>query len=202
MNRDVAIFVDRDGTLIEEVKHLTEIEQIRMIATAVEAIRRANQAGVRTVVITNQSVIARGYLTEEGLKRIHEDLRLRFREGGARLDAFYYCPHHPDQGTGPFVVDCNCRKPKPGMLLQASAEMGLDLHRSVMIGDTLGDVEAGHRAGAKSVLVETGYGAQIAAELGRGCEAVAPLAYPDYIASDILQAVNWSLEKIGERTPG
>ena len=202
MNRQVAIFIDRDGTLIEEVKHLTEQKQIRIIATAFEAIRRANQADVRTVVITNQSVIARGYLSQAELGLIHEDLRARFKRAGASLDAFYYCPHHPAEGSAPFVVDCNCRKPKPGMLLQASAEMGLDLGRSVMIGDTLADVEAGHRAGTTGVLVKTGYGAEIAAELAGCHESLSPLAYPDYIASDILQAVNWSLEKISERAAG
>jgi D,D-heptose 1,7-bisphosphate phosphatase len=198
VNRQAAIFFDRDGTLIEDVNHLTEKEQVRIIATAFEAVRRANQAGLQAVVITNQSVVARGYLSEAALELIHEDLRLRFEKGGARLDAFYYCPHHPDQGTGALTVDCNCRKPRPGMLLQASEEMGLDLRGSVMIGDTLSDVEAGHRAGTRSVLVKTGHGARIAAELSDSRDTLNPLAYPDWIASDILQAVNWSLEKIRE----
>ena len=200
MKKKAALFIDRDGTLIEETNYLVSAEQIQVFPHSFEAVRQINDQGVPAILVTNQSAVARGLLSEQQLTDIHRSLESLFNQNGARLDAIYYCPHHPYEGSGPYTVECDCRKPKPGLLLQAAFELELDLSRCVVIGDTLSDVEAGHRVGSLSVLVKTGYGAEIAALLEEKSESRQAASYPDYIASDILQAVNWSLERIGEKS--
>lgn len=165
MPADVAVFLDRDGTLIEEVNYLSRVGQVRLIPGAAEAIRRVNEAGARVVVVTNQAGVARGYFPESRVAEVHAHLSAVLGEQAARVDAYYYCPHHATEGVGTFRVDCDCRKPKPGMLRAAAHDMGLDLSRSWMIGDKVCDLKAGAAAGCRTVLVQTGYGAAVAAPL-------------------------------------
>ena len=150
-----ALFIDRDGTLCELVPYLHRAEQAKLIDGAAAAIRTARAAGYRIVVITNQSGIARGYFRHEDFEKVNRKLVDDLSRQGATIDRFYYCPHHPD-----FDQNCRCRKPQPGMLQQAALELRLDLGRSLMVGDTIEDLIAGCRAGAESILVKTGYGAE------------------------------------------
>lgn len=160
MPRD-AVFLDRDGTLIEEVHYLARPEQVRLIPGAAEAVRRLNHLGVLVVVVTNQAGVARGYFPESRVAEVHAHLAMLLAEQGARVDAFYFCPHHPTEGAGAYRVACDCRKPRPGMLLAAARDLDIDLSRSWMIGDKPCDAEAGRAAGCRSVLVRTGHGAHL-----------------------------------------
>ncbi len=178
-----AVFMDRDGTLNEDVNYLSRMDQLRIYPQTFEAIRLINAAGLKAIVVTNQSGIARGYFTEDFVRTVHDRINELLEADGARIDGFYVCPHHPVYGNGIYKQHCNCRKPEPGLLLQAAAEMNIDLARSYMIGDMLKDVEAGKRAGAKGILVRTGYGANIVRT-----------DMPVYIAEDILDAVRWVLK--------
>ena len=195
-----AVFLDRDGTLIVEKNYLLTTDQIEVFPHSYEALRRINESGFFAILVTNQSAVARGLLSEGQLAEIHRDLLNRLARTGCHLDAIYYCPHHPSEGSGIYTFECPCRKPKPGLLVRAATDFELNLSRCVMIGDTLADITAGHRAGSLSVLVRTGYGSETAASLRQADRASRTEWYPDHIASDILQAVDWSLEKIGERS--
>lgn len=146
-----AVFLDRDGVLIEEVDYLGDPRGLRLIPSAPAALRRLSRAGFRVIVISNQSGVARGYFSLSALRRIHARLRAELRARGARLDAIYYCPHHPDDG-------CRCRKPETELLARAGRRFGLDLGRSFFIGDTSVDVRTARRAGCAPLLVRTGYG--------------------------------------------
>ena len=152
-NKQKAIFLDRDGTINEHVGFITKPDQIKLIDGSAEAIRRINESGYLAIVITNQPVIARGEVTHEGLREIHNKLETLLGEEGAYLDAIYYCPHHPDCGFEGEIkelkIDCDCRKPKPGMILKAAEDYNIDLKESWMIGDSVADVLCGERAGCK-----------------------------------------------------
>jgi len=148
-----AVFLDRDGTLLEHVPYLNQPSQVRLAAGAAEAIRLFKQRGYLTVVITNQSAVARGMLDEPTLAEIHRVMQDALRAESAEVDAIYYCPHHPEGPIEAYRKACACRKPEPGMLLHAAAEHGIDLAASVMIGDSLADVQAGRRAGCKTILL-------------------------------------------------
>ena len=184
-----AIFLDRDGTLIEEVGYLQRLEDIQIYPEAFEAVEKINQSGARAIVITNQSAIARGLIAEEDLEQVHRFLADAFDQNKARIDAFYHCPHHPTEGTGTNTRACDCRKPQPGLFLRAAQDLQLDLGASHMIGDKLQDIEAGHQAGCRSILVKTGYGQEEASN-----SLSNPLQRPDHISVNILEAVNWILE--------
>jgi D-glycero-D-manno-heptose 1,7-bisphosphate phosphatase len=189
-----AIFVDRDGVVLEMVDYLNRIEQVVLAPGVARAIRAANDTGVPLVIVTNQSAIARGLLTEPGLHAIHAHMKELLAAEGARVDAIYYCPHHPEAGVTAYRRDCDCRKPKPGMLRQAAADLGLDLSRSVMVGDNATDIEAGHKAGlARTLLVLTGHGRKAAATL-RGT-SLAPSATYDGAA----EAIRAALEAVKPR---
>lgn len=148
-----AVFLDRDGTLNEEVDFLRDPAELRLLPGVADAVRRLNEAGLVCVVVTNQSGIARGLLDEADLAVIHAELERQLAGGGARLDALYHCPHHPDFGER---VDCDCRKPRPGLLRRAAQDLDLDLARSVVIGDSPRDLEAGAALGIPGLLVESG----------------------------------------------
>lgn len=152
-----AVFLDRDGTLIELVHHLADPGAVRLIPGAGAAVRRLAEAGFVTVVVTNQSVIGRGLLTEDGLAEIHEVMHRQLAAEGGRVDHVYFCPTAPVT-KDPTVIEDPMRKPGPGMLLQAAREHGLDLAASWMVGDTVSDILAGRHAGCRTVLVRTGYG--------------------------------------------
>lgn len=150
-----AAFIDRDGTINVNVHHLHRVEDLQLIPGTAQAITKLNTAGYVVIIITNQSAIARGLLTEPGLTQIHTELKRQLAQQNATINAIYHCPHHPDHGE---KVICNCRKPKPHMLQQAAADHNLDLTQSVMIGDSLTDLQAGWNAECQSALVATGYG--------------------------------------------
>jgi D-glycero-D-manno-heptose 1,7-bisphosphate phosphatase len=143
---DPAVFLDRDGTLIEDVDYPRDPEAVRMLDGAVEALGDLRKAGYRLVVVSNQSGIGRGLVTAEDARRVHERFVAELARHGVELDDVRYCPHAPGEG-------CNCRKPAPAMLLAAAADLGLDLAASFMIGDKASDVEAGRRAGCRTVLL-------------------------------------------------
>jgi D-glycero-D-manno-heptose 1,7-bisphosphate phosphatase len=178
-----AAFLDRDGTIIREVDYLGSPTQVRLLPRAGEALRLLNEAGLAVVVTTNQSGIARGMLTEDDLEKIHLVLEERLAHREARLDGIYYCPHHPGVGTEPYKKRCQCRKPSPGMLERAARELDLELSQSYAVGDGARDVEAGRRAGCRTVLVRTGHGDAVdAVSLG-----------PDFVARNLFEAVKWIL---------
>lgn len=154
-----AIFFDRDGVLIEDSHYVGSVAEVRLIPGAAEAVRRVQAAGYAAVVVTNQSGVARGLFPESQVGLIHTHIEA---ETGLRFDRWEYCPHHTDGAVPEFTHDCDCRKPKPGMLLRAAAALGLDLSRSWMIGDRASDLDAGFAAGCKAILVRTGYGANVA----------------------------------------
>jgi D-glycero-D-manno-heptose 1,7-bisphosphate phosphatase len=156
-----AAFLDRDGTVIELVHHLTDPAEVRLIPGAGEAIARLNGAGIAVAIVTNQSVIGRGKLTEDGLARVHAEMTRQLDAHGAVLDAVHHCPLAPTVGD-PRVIEHPDRKPGPGMLLRASRDLGLALPRSVMVGDTISDMLAGRNAGVgATILVRTGYGGRV-----------------------------------------
>ncbi|HKQ78355.1 MAG TPA: HAD family hydrolase [Blastocatellia bacterium] len=185
-----AIFLDRDGTLNKEDGHITAPDQFRLYNFAAEAVRLINQSGWMAVVLTNQSGVARDYLTETTLLKIHERMEESLRSQGAWIDAVYYCPHHPDFGSPPYRLDCDCRKPRPGLVERASRDLNLDLRRCYVIGDRYRDIEAGHAVGASGVMVMTGLGRE---------EYEADRRHwprqPDHVAEDLLEAVKWVLRK-------
>jgi len=184
-----AVFLDRDGTLTEEVGYVNHPKRLRLLPHTGEAIRRLNAAGIPAVVVTNQAGLARGYFTEDILHATNAELRAQLAAAGAHLDGLYFCPHHPTEGEAPFRMRCECRKPKPGMLRQAAAELDLDLRRSFMIGDKGSDLEVAPPVGARGVLVLTGYGLG-EWEYRREHFRVTP----DHVAKDLLDAVEWVLK--------
>ncbi|WP_337833269.1 D-glycero-beta-D-manno-heptose 1,7-bisphosphate 7-phosphatase [Geoanaerobacter pelophilus] len=155
-----AVFIDRDGTINEEKEYLYRPEAFEFIPGVPEAIRILGEAGFLVVVVTNQSGVARGYYGEDDVRSLHRYMDELLLTAGAKVDAYYFCPHHPVNGVGEYRIDCRCRKPMPGMLLQAVSDLGIDLSASWMIGDKLADVEAGIAAGCRSAMVLTGYGTE------------------------------------------
>jgi len=188
-----AVFVDRDGVLIIDVHHLASASQIEILPGVPESLRRLRDAGWAAVVVTNQSVVARGLVTEEGLREIHRALEAQLRSRGAAVDAVYYCPHHPEGAVAAFRVVCDCRKPEAGLLLRAAADLGIDLAASVMVGDAASDVEAGRRAGCRTVLLRA------AQESGA---PPAGRAAADHVATDLADAVRWILATPAEGRSG
>jgi D-glycero-D-manno-heptose 1,7-bisphosphate phosphatase len=192
-----AIFMDRDGTVSQEVGYIVHLDRYALLPRSLEAIRRINAAGFAAIVATNQSGVARGLFSEELVGQVHRRLQDWLADGGARLDGIYYCPHHPREGNGPFTGPCDCRKPRPGMLQRAATEHGLDLGRSYMIGDTGRDLGAAVAAGATPVLVLTGYGRGELEHLRHRWTAE-----PAFIAEDLLDAVTWILARPAAGAPG
>lgn len=192
MQKNRAIFLDRDGTINEEVGYIESLDRLVIIPAAFEAIRLINLSGFRAVVITNQAGIAKRLFDETFVKQTNEHLQAALIQKGATIDAFYFCPHHPTEGVPPYRRVCDCRKPAPGLFYQAARDMAIDLAGSFMIGDRYRDMEAAHRAGVKGVLVKTGYGADVLENVGPDQET--PEGKPDHIAQDILKAVHWILE--------
>ena len=181
-----AVFLDRDGTIIEERGYLDRIELLELFPFTVDAIRLLNRAGFATVVVTNQGGIGRGIIDEPFLRRVHDTLDARLAAGHARIDRYYFCPHHPDAVRAELRLRCTCRKPAAGMIEQACREMSLDPRRSVTIGDRRLDVVCGNAAGTRAVLVRTGHGAHE--------EAMPPgTARPDAILNNLMEAVGWIL---------
>jgi D-glycero-D-manno-heptose 1,7-bisphosphate phosphatase len=153
-----AVFVDRDGTLIEEAGYLNHLDRLVFFPYSVDAVRQLNRGGFSVVVITNQAGIARGIVPESFLAKAHQHISARLEAGGATVGAYYHCPHHPDGIVESLRRKCDCRKPQPGLLLRAAADLDIDLARSFTVGDRWQDLQAGRAAGTGAVLVRTGYG--------------------------------------------
>jgi D-glycero-D-manno-heptose 1,7-bisphosphate phosphatase len=184
-----AIFIDRDGTINEDIGYVSSPDDLRLYPYAAEAVRLVNQSGLQAIVITNQSGIARGYYNEDTLAVIHDRMITELGRDGARIDAIYYCPHHPRIGDDRYRQMCACRKPRPGMLRQAAREHSIDLTRSYVIGDKASDINLATNAGARGVLVLTGYGRETLKHRDRWpCE-------PAIIADDLLDAVKQILDR-------
>jgi len=192
MKEKTAIFLDRDGTINDEVGYLDSADKLRIIPAAFEAVRLINASGMKAVVISNQAGVAKGLFTEEFVRKINGQIQSALLVQGALIDRFYFCPHHPTEGIDPYRLICDCRKPEPGLLHQAAADLNIDLARSYVIGDRLRDVETAHRAGAKGVLVMTGHGQDLMQDAGP--DRANELNQPDYVAQDILEAVHWILK--------
>lgn len=164
------VFLDRDGNINIEKDYLYKIEEFEFIDGAKEAIKIFNNLGYLVVVVTNQSGIARGYYDENNVKALHEYLKKEVNKIGGNIDGFYFCPHHPQKGIGKYKLDCNCRKPQPGMFLDAKKDLNIDLLSSIMVGDKISDIEAGKNLGMRSILVKTGHGLEEEKKLGDFCE--------------------------------
>jgi D-glycero-D-manno-heptose 1,7-bisphosphate phosphatase len=180
-----AIFLDRDGTINEEVGYLRSLTQLALLPQALTAIKLINASGMKSIVVTNQSGVARGFFTATFVDEVHRQIQEMLLPHQAHLDAFYFCPHHPE-GLGIYRQECGCRKPEPGMLLTAARDLGIDLGQSYLIGDTGKDMQAAARAGVKAVLVRTGY--------GRVAETERSEIAPYHVADDILEAVKWIMQ--------
>jgi len=196
--------LDRDGTIIEEAGYLKDIKDIKLIKGSAQAIKKLNDANILTIVITNQSGVARGYYDENCVHLIHERLSQLLKQQGACLDAIYYCPHLKNGTVTEYSMDCNCRKPEIGMFLKAIKKFSIDLNKSFMIGDKSSDIKAGQRAGCKTILVKTGYGEQTSEcfkiplnpPLRKGeivGAGLAPPLQPDFIAYNLQDAIEWIL---------
>ena len=158
MHLKPAVFLDRDGVVIEDSHYVDSAERVQLIPGSAESIAALNRAGWVVVIVTNQSGVARGLFPVEAVKNVHNRLEELLQGHGAKFDGAYFCPHYPESQLEEYRRDCDCRKPKPGMILQAARELNLDLSRSWMIGDRVSDLEAGAAAGCRTVLVRTGYG--------------------------------------------
>lgn len=189
--RRPVVFVDRDGTLNREVHYLRRVRDLRLIRGAGEGVRRLGGAGFAVVVVTNQSAVARGILDLDCLAEIHRVLRARLARTGALLDGVYVCPHHPD-----WTGRCRCRKPAAGLVKRAVRELGLDLHLSYVVGDSVADLRLAATIGARGVLVLTGHGRQTVRDLdrdGRGVRA-------DRIATSFRTAAEWIIDDARRRS--
>lgn len=189
-----AVFLDRDGTICKEVGYLSHPDQLELLPGSAAAIAQLNRAGVLVIVTTNQSGVARGYFTEADVAAVHRRLQELLAASGARLDAVYYCPHHPEKGAEPYRQDCECRKPKLGMIRRAQKELSFDIHQSYAVGDKLSDIEFGKAAGLRTILVRTGYGAEEEKKIS-GEETTRP----DFVADDLLSAVAWIVNDLHKR---
>ena len=181
-----AVFLDRDGTLIEEVGYLDRPERVQLYPWASDAIRALNRAGVVVVMVTNQSGVARGFFDEEVVRVVHERIADLLRAGGAFLDAYYYCPHHPDGKVASYTVRCECRKPGRALVDRAVAEFGVDPAQSYAVGDRWFDVQLARTVGARGVLVRTGYGADEERRPPHGVAA-------DVVVDNLAAAASWVL---------
>ncbi len=179
-----AVFLDRDGTIAEEVGYLNHLSRFRVYPFAAGAIARLNQAGIPVIVVTNQSGVARGFFPEALIHEVHERMTAELAAGGARVDGVYFCPHGTES-------DCECRKPRPGLLERAAREHNLELAGSYVVGDRYIEIEMAHTVGGRSVLVLTGYG------LGEyQWNRALWLRQPDLVANDLCQAVDLILKEL------
>ena len=190
-----AVFLDRDGTINVEKNYLYRPEDFEFIANAPEAIALLNRHDYLVIVVSNQAGVARGYYGEDDVRALHCYLNEELKQYGAHIDAFYYCPHHPEHGIGPYKIRCHCRKPETGMFEAADRDCPVDRAHSYMIGDKWLDTQAGAGFGLHTVLVGTGYGAELYREMqeeGKGPSGEHPM---DYYAKDLLAAARWILER-------
>jgi D-glycero-D-manno-heptose 1,7-bisphosphate phosphatase len=184
-----AVFFDRDGTLIREANYLADPERVVLLPGAAEGLKRLAAAGYWAVVVSNQSGVARGYFSEVDILKVNMRMRELLAEQGAQLDGIYYCPHHTEGKNEAYVKDCDCRKPRPGLVHKAQRDLDIDLARSWVVGDKASDIELAKQAGLRSILVLSGYG-----EAARE-EADSTGQTPDFIAADLLEAAGHILRQ-------
>jgi D-glycero-D-manno-heptose 1,7-bisphosphate phosphatase len=183
-----AVFIDKDGTLIEDVPYNVDPNQIKLSPGAIEGLLSLQEAGYKLIVITNQSGVAHGYFPESALVAVEKRLCQLLALADIYLDGFYYCPHHPAGIMSEFALVCHCRKPAPGLLLHAASEHNIDLRSSWFVGDILNDVEAGHRAGCKTILLDNGNETEW---------EISPMRTPDFIVTDLKEAAQIILSADG-----
>ncbi len=186
---DRAVFLDRDGTLIEDIGYLDRIDRVEMFPWSVDAVRLLNRAGLRVVVTTNQSGIARGMFTESIVEGVHQHISSLLAEGGAHIDAYYYCPHHPEGTVDLYAQQCECRKPGRGLVDRAVSDLGVDPSRSFVVGDRWLDVQLARAVGARGVLVRTGYGQAEEAQ-------PPPDVTADAVTDNLMAATSWILRNL------
>lgn len=190
MPQHTGVFMDRDGTLSEEVGYINHLKRFWLYPYTAEAIRMLNRSDLKAVVVTNQAGVARGYFKEELIHQVHEKMRQDLKASGAFLDAIYYCPHHPSAGEPPYRQICECRKPKPGMIFRGARDLDIDLERSFMIGDRYSDVVLAHNAGVRSIMVLSGYG------MGEyEYQRHHWVLQPDWVAQNLLEAAGIVLKE-------
>jgi len=192
-----AVFLDRDGTINEQMGYINHISRFHLLENAAAGIRLLNRAGLPVVVVSNQSGLGRGYFPPELLEQVNRKMEELLAAHGASLDGVYCCPHHPEAKVAELAVDCDCRKPKPGLLLRAAAELNLDLARSFVVGDRWSDLKTAAAVGAKGILVLTGYGRGDLEYIGPGQEL-----QPDFVARDLLEAAEWIVSEVGIQETG
>jgi D-glycero-D-manno-heptose 1,7-bisphosphate phosphatase len=188
-----AVFLDRDRTIIEDPGYISDPGAVKLLPGADVAIKGLRQGGYLAVVVTNQSAIARGLITEETLERIHGEMRRQLAAGGAHLDALYYCPFHPEGTVEPFARDSDLRKPQPGMLLKAAKDLDIDLSASWMVGDSPRDIEAGQRAGCRTI--------RIRVPQPLGAEPEDENVQPDFTVRNLLEAAKLILQAPARAQP-
>ena len=189
------IFLDRDGTINEEVNYLHRPEDLKILPGAAEAISRFNQAGFLVIVITNQAGIGRGYYTQQDMENLNEYMNQVLAEQDAHIDGFYFCPHHPEHGIGEYKKDCDCRKPGIGMFRQAEQDFSIEKAHSYMIGDKLIDTQAGHNYGVSSILVGTGFGKEL---FETQCQGRRRTTDYEYYAENLMEAADWIFKEEGQ----
>ncbi len=179
-----AVFIDRDGTISEEVGYINHVSRFNLFPYSASAIKQLNQNGWLAIITTNQAGVARGYFSEKMVKEVHQRMTDGLEQSGARLDAIYYCAHHPSLGDPPYRLDCDCRKPRPGLISRAARDLDINLSESWMVGDRYSDIELARNAGVKSAFVLSGY--------GRGeweHQSESWTHQPDLVAENLLEAV-------------
>ncbi|MFH1637305.1 MAG: HAD-IIIA family hydrolase [Candidatus Woesearchaeota archaeon] len=180
-----AVFIDRDGVINDAEGFITSPEHFKLLPRSAEALKLLNDNKIKAIVITNQPVIGRGLCKEEDVHAVHEKMNLLLKEKGAKVDDIFFCPHHPVHGVGDYKVECDCRKPRPGLILEAAKQHNINMRESYMIGDKTGDVKAGFLAGCTTILVQTGYG---------GNDGFKD-ATPDIVVEDLYEAVKFILKQ-------
>ena len=184
-----AVFLDRDGTINEQMGYINHPSRFVLLPGITEAIRLLNENDILVIIVSNQSGVARGYFPIALVHEVHEQLTKTLQQEQARIDRILFCPHYRSGSVEEYAIDCECRKPRTGLIEQACAEFDIELANSYVIGDRYTDIELAHRAGLKGILVETGYGRgdieHVLPHVARG---------PDHIAKDLLDAVQWLLK--------
>jgi histidinol-phosphate phosphatase family protein len=183
-----AVFLDRDGTLIQEAGYLDRLDRLRLFPWSIDAVRLLNRAAFKVVVVTNQSGVGRGLIDEAFVESTHREMLARFEAGGARIDGIYFCPHLPDAEVESYRVRCDCRKPAAGLFRRAIDTLGLDPRRSFAVGDRWYDLEPAISLGGRGVLVRTGYGISALAR-------PSPRVSPSYVADNLMEATTWILRQ-------
>jgi len=189
-----AVFLDRDGTINEQMGYINHLSRFKMFPEAVSAIQRLNKAGIPVIVVTNQSGLARGYFPESLLDEVHKCMRRQLAENGAHVDGIYICPHHPEAKEEKYRENCDCRKPQNGLFLKAANDLQIDLSKSYVVGDRWSDLKAAARCKAKGILVLTGYGKGDYEFIGPNQEI-----QPHYVAENLQDAVSFILDDLANR---